>query len=104
MSMVEVFFIAAIFAALLFCEAWRRALQRERQAWERNERLSAALVAAEERFLGVLDGTFSIGDGTAQREIERLRAGVEALRHMVDQTDPDDPIGAAMTRAGLERR
>lgn len=30
--------------------------------------------AADERMAGVLDGTFAVGDGTAQREIECLRA------------------------------
>jgi len=38
------------------------------------ERLKADVVAADERMAGVLDGTFAIGDGTAQAEIERLRA------------------------------
>lgn len=31
----------------------------------------------------------------------QLRAGVSALAAMVDQTDPDDPIGVALTLAGL---
>lgn len=46
-------------------------------------------------------------DRIARRVVElqnRLLAGVRALHEMVDQTDPDDPIGAALTRAGLERK
>lgn len=35
---------------------------------------------------------------------DRLLAGIRALHDMVDLTDPNDPIGVALTRAGLERR
>ena len=44
-------------------------------------------------------------DRIARRTLElqsQLLAGVRALHEMVDQTDPNDPIGAALTRAGLE--
>lgn len=33
----------------------------------------------------------------------RLAMGVRRLHAMIDQTDPHDPIGVALTRAGLER-
>jgi hypothetical protein len=42
--------------------------------------LEADVAAADARLVGVIDGTFAIGDGTAQREIERLRAEVELAR------------------------
>lgn len=45
--------------------------------------LAADLHAAEERLAGVLDGTFSVGDGTAQREIERLSAAVARMAAVV---------------------
>lgn len=41
--------------------------------------LEADFVAADERMAGVLDGTFSVGDGTAQVEIERLRTKIATL-------------------------
>lgn len=62
-------------AALTFFDQWRRAVMREGRA-----------LAYEE---------------AAQREIERLRASVDAMHQMVDQTDPDDRIGVALTAAGL---
>lgn len=37
------------------------------------QQLEQDLAAADERMAGILDGTFAIGDGTAQTEIERLR-------------------------------
>lgn len=40
----------------------------------------------------------------AQAEIDTLRAAIANLHDQVDQTDPNDPIGAALTRAGLARR
>jgi len=33
-----------------------------------------------------------------------LRAQLRALHDLVDQTDPNDPIGVALTKVGLERR
>lgn len=33
-----------------------------------------------------------------------LKCAVQKLHEMVDQTDPGDPIGVALTRAGLERK
>lgn len=51
----------------------------ERLAKERDA-ARADMESAEQRMLCVLDGTFSVGDGTAQREIERLRAENERLR------------------------
>ncbi len=43
-------------------------------------------------------------DRIARRTLKlqkQLLAGVRALHEMVDQTDPNDPIGVALTRAGL---
>lgn len=40
----------------------------------------------------------------ADDEVERLHAGIRALHDMVDHTNPNDPIGVALTKAGLERR
>lgn len=37
------------------------------------------VASAEQNMLCVLDGTFSVGDGTAQREIERCRARIATL-------------------------
>lgn len=49
------------------------------------ERLRADVIASDERMAAVLDGTFSVGDGTTQREIERLRAALtEALDRVCD--------------------
>lgn len=53
-------------------------LQRER------DEARADCEAAEQRMIGVLDGTFSVGDGTAQREIERLRVELDRLRPVFD--------------------
>lgn len=38
------------------------------------ERLREDVQAGDEQMAAVLDGTFAVGDGTAQREIKRLRA------------------------------
>jgi hypothetical protein len=51
------------------------------------ERLRADTEAAEQRLLCVLDGTFSVGDGTAQREIERLRALVAGAAPHVNRQE-----------------
>lgn len=37
-------------------------------------------------------------------DVERVVFGVRKLHDMVDQTDPNDVIGTALTRAGLARR
>lgn len=56
----------------------------------------ADMEAAEQRLLGVLDGTFAVGDGTAQREIERLR---EQLAIMTAERDAlRDKLRAALER------
>lgn len=51
----------------------------ERLTSER-DRAVEDMEAAEQRMAGVLDGTFSVGDGSAQREIERLRAELSESR------------------------
>jgi len=43
----------------------------------------ADMEATEQRWAGTLDATFAVGDGTAQREIERLRAELERMRPVV---------------------
>lgn len=53
--------------------------------------------AAEQRMIGMLDGTFAVGDGTAQREIERLRE-----RILNGPTEPHDL--AERIRAELKRQ
>lgn len=50
--------------------------------------------------LGVTEPAFRV---LARSHIE-LRDQVRALHDLVDQTDPNDPIGVALTRVGLERR
>lgn len=56
--------------------------QEVRELEQQRDAAIADMEAAEQRMLGVLDGTFSVGDGTAQREIERLRAENERLLKM----------------------
>lgn len=62
---------------------------------ERDEAIEAAR-AADERMAGVLDGTFSVGDGTATKEIERLRTLLptdderKSLKTMADYFDDRD--------------
>ena len=59
------------------CRSARRALIAEVGTLRsERERLHAEVAAGDERLAGVLDGTFAVGDGTAQREIERLRGDV----------------------------
>jgi hypothetical protein len=60
----------------------------------------ADVEAADGRLLGVMDGTFSVGDGTAQREIERLRDELESLApHARDtETEPDAEVLTAPVR------
>jgi hypothetical protein len=50
--------------------------------------------------LGVTEPAFRL---LARAHIE-LRDQVRALHDLVDQTDPNDPIGVALTKVGLERR
>lgn len=66
---------------------------------ERDE-ARADVVVSDERLVAVMDGTFSVGDGTAQREIERLRAEIESLApHTRDsETEPDAEALAASVR------
>ena len=55
--------------------------------------LEAGIEAQDQQMLCILDGTFSVGDGTAQREIERLRAEIDkhnALRSAVSNTSALD--------------
>ena len=42
--------------------------------------------------------------GFIARAYIELRAQIRALHDLVDQTDPNDPIGVALTKIGLERR
>lgn len=53
--------------------------ERDRLRAER-DRAVEDMEAAEQRMAAFLDGTFAVGDGTAQREIERLRAEVERTK------------------------
>lgn len=39
----------------------------------------------------------------AQVEIRLLKSAIAILHGLVDQTNPDDPVGVALTKAGLER-
>jgi hypothetical protein len=39
-----------------------------------------------------------------ESEYDRLLTVIRALHDLVDQTDPADPIGAALSKVGLERR
>jgi hypothetical protein len=36
-------------------------------------------------------------------EVRLLKAGIAIMHSLVDQTDPNDPVGVALTKAGLER-
>jgi hypothetical protein len=36
-------------------------------------------------------------------EIRLLKAGIAIMHSLVDLTSPDDPVGVALTKAGLER-
>lgn len=47
--------------------------------------LEGDVASGDERLAGVLDGTFSVGDGTAQQEIERLRAELTSARSEAEQ-------------------
>jgi hypothetical protein len=55
---------------------------RDRDAFGRDlEALREEVEASDQRMAAILDGTFATGDGTAQREIERLRSQLStALR------------------------
>lgn len=55
------------------------ALARVKELESERDRAREDMQSAEERMAGVLDGTFSIGDGTAQRQIERLTAILRAI-------------------------
>ncbi len=64
------------------------------------ERREAEVTAADERMAGVLDGTFSVGDGTAQREIERLRTELGEAKLVIEQQDRDlEKLRTALTDA-----
>lgn len=49
-------------------------------------------------------GVTPMAMGLIARAYVDLRAQVRALHDLVDQTDPNDPIGVALTKVGLERR
>jgi len=62
-------------------ERIRETLKAERDTLRAEaEKLRADVIAADERMAAVLDGTFAVGDGTAQREIERLHAEIARMR------------------------
>ena len=78
--------------------------ERERQLAEVTARLLAK--AAE---VGLPDPPDKLGVtpqalGLLARAHVELRAQVRALHDLVDQTDPNDPIGVGLTKIGLERR
>lgn len=54
---------------------------------EENDRLRLEVESADMGIAAVMDGTFAVGDGTAQREIERLSAGIERMRSVVDAAE-----------------
>ena len=49
-------------------------------------------------------GVTPLAMGLIARAYVDLRAQVRAIHDLVDQTDPNDPIGVALTKVGLERR
>jgi len=53
-----------------------------------------------ERHLAEIAATFRL----LSRAYIELRGQVRALHDLVDQTDPNDPIGIALTKVGLARR
>lgn len=59
-------------------DAWEAALNAA-------DELREDVTAGNERLAGVLDGSFSVGDGTAQQEIERLRAELTSARSEAEQ-------------------
>lgn len=65
-------------------------------------RLRADAEATDQRLACVMDGTFSVGDGTAQKEIERLRAEVVRLRELgleaVEMGEGQMPYPSAASR------
>jgi hypothetical protein len=52
-----------------------------------NDRLRLEVESADMGIAAVMDGTFAVGDGTAQREIERLSAGIERMRPVIDAAE-----------------
>lgn len=70
---------------------------------------AAARVIAKAEEIGLPDPPHKLGvTEPALRLLARchieLRDQVRALHDLVDQTDPNDPIGVALTKVGLERR
>lgn len=70
---------------------------------------AAACVIAKAEEIGLPDPPHKLGvTEPAFRLLARchieLRDQVRALHDLVDQTDPHDPIGVALTKVGLERR
>lgn len=84
--MITGLMIAAMAAAMLFCEAWGRSIRRERWALRWNARLSKELEEAGERgdrLAVALDAAFL----ESQDEIDRLRAVYDAAAVLRDR-DP----------------
>lgn len=59
--------------------------------------------------IGLLDTPDKLGVtptalGLIAQSYVELRAQLRALHDLIDQTDPNDPIGVALTKVGLERR
>jgi hypothetical protein len=76
---------------------------------ERQIAEAAARVIAKAEEVGLPDAPTALGvTQRAFRSLARayveLRDQVRALHDLVDQTDPNDPVGAALTKVGLERR
>jgi hypothetical protein len=67
------------------------------------DRLTAEVVAADERLLCAMDGTFAIGDGTAQTEIELLLADNERLMADAVKAHKSRDVTARLARAALRR-
>lgn len=62
------------------------------------ERLKADIVMYDEQHAAIMDGTFAVGDGTAQREIERLRARNLELEHTAGRVEGME-VGAEALQA-----
>ena len=75
---------------------------------ERQLAVAAAQVIVKAEEIGLPDSPDKLVTPLALRLLARayidLRGQVRTLHDLVDQTDPNDPIGVALTKVGLERR